>query len=53
MRQWAALQALESLAGASPELPPDLTRILVPSLVELHEFSASDLFAAGKLAGDP
>ncbi|MBG4571216.1 methyl-accepting chemotaxis protein [Pseudomonas aeruginosa] len=53
VRQQAALQALESLAEALPELPPDLARTLAPSLVELHEFSAGDLLAAGKLAGDP
>ncbi|HIF4963555.1 TPA: methyl-accepting chemotaxis protein [Pseudomonas aeruginosa] len=53
MRQQAALQALESLAEALPELPPDLARTLAPSLAELREFSAGDLLAAGKLAGDP
>ncbi len=53
VRQQAALQALESLAEALPELPPDLARTLAPSLAELREFSAGDLLAAGKLAGDP
>ncbi len=53
VRQQAALQALESLAEALPELPPDLARPLAPSLAELREFSAGDLLAAGKLAGDP
>ncbi|MER0783164.1 methyl-accepting chemotaxis protein CtpL [Pseudomonas aeruginosa] len=52
VRQQAALQALESLAEALPELP-DLARTLAPSLAELREFSAGDLLAAGKLAGDP
>ncbi|EQL43198.1 hypothetical protein M770_03110 [Pseudomonas aeruginosa VRFPA03] len=51
VRQQAALQALESLAEALPELPPDLARTLAPSLAELREFSAGDLLAAGKLAG--
>lgn len=50
VRQQAALQALESLAEALPELPPDLARTLAPSLAELREFSAGDLLAAGKLA---
>ncbi|MBG6926499.1 methyl-accepting chemotaxis protein [Pseudomonas aeruginosa] len=53
VRQQAALQALESLAEALPELPPDLARTLAPSLAELREFSAGDLLAAGKLAGAP
>ncbi|MBG6599314.1 methyl-accepting chemotaxis protein [Pseudomonas aeruginosa] len=53
VRQQAALPALESLAEALPELPPDLARTLAPSLAELREFSAGDLLAAGKLAGDP
>nr|MBH9373528.1 methyl-accepting chemotaxis protein [Pseudomonas aeruginosa] len=53
VRQQAALQALESLAEALPELPPALARTLAPSLAELREFSAGDLLAAGKLAGDP
>ncbi|MBG6553776.1 methyl-accepting chemotaxis protein [Pseudomonas aeruginosa] len=53
VRQQAALQALESLTEALPQLPPDLARTLAPSLAELHEFSAGDLLAAGKLAGDP
>ncbi|MBH9307206.1 methyl-accepting chemotaxis protein [Pseudomonas aeruginosa] len=53
VRQQAALQALERLAEALPELPPALARPLAPSLAELREFSAGDLLAAGKLAGDP
>ncbi|MBG6634339.1 methyl-accepting chemotaxis protein [Pseudomonas aeruginosa] len=53
VRQQAALQALESLAEALPALPPDLARTRAPSLAELREFSAGDLLAAGKLAGDP
>ena len=49
----AAIQALDNLAPALAELPPQLAEELRPSLAELHSFSANQLLAAGKLAGDP
>ncbi|MDO9623422.1 MAG: methyl-accepting chemotaxis protein [Pseudomonas sp.] len=49
----AAIQALDNLAPAIAELPPQLAEELRPSLTELHSFSANQLLAAGKLAGDP
>ena len=49
----AAIQALENLAPAIAKLPPQLAEDLRPSLAELQSFSANQLLAAGKLAGDP
>nr|WP_324731897.1 methyl-accepting chemotaxis protein [Pseudomonas sp. IT1137] len=49
----AALQALANLAPAIAELPPQLAEGVRPSLAELQSFSANQLLAAGKLAGDP
>jgi len=53
LRHSAALQALDSLEQALGELPPALAANLRPSLAELRAFSANELLAAGKLAGDP
>jgi methyl-accepting chemotaxis protein len=53
LRHSAAIQALENLAPAIAELPPQLAEELRPSLAELQSFSANQLLAAGKLAGDP
>ncbi|MGE8360940.1 MAG: methyl-accepting chemotaxis protein [Pseudomonas sp.] len=53
LRHSTALQALDSLAPALDELPPQLADDLRPSLDELRAFSANQLLAAGKLAGDP
>jgi methyl-accepting chemotaxis protein len=53
LRHSAAIQALENLAPAIAELPPQLAEELRPSLAELQRFSANQLLAAGKLAGDP
>ncbi|KSR38798.1 methyl-accepting chemotaxis protein CtpL [Pseudomonas paraeruginosa] len=53
VRQQAALQALDHLEEALPQLPPELARTLAPSLADLRGFSAGELLAAGKLAGDP
>ncbi len=49
----AALQALDRLTGAVAELPPELAASVGPSLAELKAFSANELLAAGKLAGNP
>jgi methyl-accepting chemotaxis protein len=49
----AAIQALDNMAPAIAELPPQLAAELRPSLAALHSFSANQLLAAGKLAGDP
>ncbi|WP_439886423.1 methyl-accepting chemotaxis protein [Pseudomonas sp. MBLB4123] len=53
LRHSSALQALDSLEPAIAALPPQLAEDLRPSLVELRGFSAAELLAAGKLAGDP
>lgn len=49
----AATQALASLTEEIDELPRQLADELRPSLERLRSFSASELLAAGKLAGDP
>ena len=48
-----ALQALDALANEAEELPEDFAQALRPSLSDLRQFSANELLAAGKLAGDP
>ncbi|KTC43238.1 chemotaxis protein, partial [Pseudomonas sp. ABAC61] len=53
LRLSSATQAIETLQGALPELPPQLAQSLRPSLAGLDDFSKTDLLAAGKLAGDP
>ncbi|MDM8348508.1 methyl-accepting chemotaxis protein [Pseudomonas sp. sp1636] len=53
LRHSAAIQALENLTPALAELPPSLAEELRPSLAALQSFSANQLLAAGKLAGDP
>ncbi|QLF92920.1 methyl-accepting chemotaxis protein [Pseudomonas sp. ABC1] len=53
VRHSHALKALEELDGGLDDLPTQLADTLRPSLVDLHSFTAGDLLAAGKLAGDP
>ena len=53
LKHSAALQALDSLTAAVAELPPQLAADVGPSLAELKTFSADQLLAAGKLAGNP
>ena len=49
----SALQSLHDLRSSLEPLPPTLTATLQPSLDELQRYTAEDLLAAGKLAGDP
>src|SRR5690606_28938396 len=49
----AALQALDTLASDIAALPARFAERLIPSLEQLSQFTATDLLAAGKLAGDP
>ena len=53
LRYSQAQQALAELQEGSAELPSVLAENLRPSLEELIRFTAVDLLAAGKLAGDP
>jgi len=53
LRYSQAQQALAELQEGTTELPSALAENLRPSLDELIRFSAGDLLAAGKLAGDP
>ncbi|MGE6687032.1 methyl-accepting chemotaxis protein [Stutzerimonas stutzeri] len=53
LRHSQAQQALAELEQDIAELPSDLADRLRPSLEELTRFTADDLLAAGKLAGDP
>ncbi|TBU88514.1 methyl-accepting chemotaxis protein [Stutzerimonas kirkiae] len=53
VRHSQAMKALEELDSDMDDLPEQLAGQLRPSLVELHNFTAGDLLAAGKLAGDP
>ena len=53
LRHSSALQALDSLEPDLAGLPAPLADELRPTLAELRAFSANDLLAAGKLAGDP
>lgn len=49
----AALTELEGLAADASALPGPLAIRLQPSLEQLHQFTATELLGAGKLAGDP
>lgn len=49
----AAMQALEGLSADMKTLPSQFADRLRPSLEQLELFTASELLAAGKLAGDP
>ncbi|WP_313474570.1 methyl-accepting chemotaxis protein [Stutzerimonas kunmingensis] len=53
LRHSQAQQALTDLQRDVIELPDGLAEALRPSLEELVRFTATDLLAAGKLAGDP
>jgi methyl-accepting chemotaxis protein len=53
LRHSQAQQALSEFADDSSALPQDLAARLRPSLAELARFTANELLAAGKLAGDP
>jgi len=53
VRHKAALTELEGLAADVSALPGPFGNRLQPSLEQLHQFVATDLLAAGKLAGDP
>jgi methyl-accepting chemotaxis protein len=53
LRLSAASQAIETLQKELGEMPSTLADTLRPSLMNLDEFSKTDLLAAGKLAGDP
>ncbi len=53
LRHSQAQQALTDLQRDVIELPDGLAETLRPSLEELVRFTATDLLAAGKLAGDP
>jgi methyl-accepting chemotaxis protein len=53
LRHSAASQAIEHFAQQLETLPPELSAPLRPSLEQLREFTANQLLAAGKLAGDP
>ncbi|WP_278433750.1 methyl-accepting chemotaxis protein [Stutzerimonas kunmingensis] len=53
LRHSQAQQALTDLQRDVTELPDGLAETLRPSLEELVRFTATDLLAAGKLAGDP
>lgn len=48
-----ALNAIDQLQPELDQLPPALAGNVRESLAELRSFSASELLAAGKLAGDP
>ncbi|UFQ98314.1 methyl-accepting chemotaxis protein [Pseudomonas wenzhouensis] len=49
----AATQAIDAFEQDLAQLPPQLIVELRPSLEQLRDFSANQLLAAGKLAGDP
>jgi methyl-accepting chemotaxis protein/F0F1-type ATP synthase membrane subunit b/b' len=53
LRHSQAQQALGDLRHGINELPAGLAESLRPNLDELIRFTADDLLAAGKLAGDP
>jgi methyl-accepting chemotaxis protein len=53
VRHNAAMQALDSLADDVAVLPSQFADRLRPSLAQLNQFTATELLAAGKLAGDP
>ena len=49
----AAAQAIDAFDQSLEQLPQQLANELRPSLEQLRAFSANQLLAAGKLAGDP
>ncbi|MBI6941749.1 methyl-accepting chemotaxis protein [Pseudomonas putida] len=53
LRHAAAMEANQQLQAALAELPAELADNVRPSLDTLQTFTASELLAAGKLAGDP
>lgn len=53
VRHSEALQALDGLAADVTALPAEFADRLRPSLEQLSQFTAFELLAAGKLAGDP
>lgn len=53
VRHSAAMQALDALATDIAALPSQFADRLRPSLEQLSQFTATELLAAGKLAGDP
>lgn len=53
VRHNAAMQALDNLAADVTVLPSQFADRLRPSLEQLSQFTATELLAAGKLAGDP
>ncbi|CAM4049062.1 Methyl-accepting chemotaxis protein CtpL [Pseudomonas reidholzensis] len=53
LRHAAAMEASTQLQAALAEWPAPLADQLRPSLDDLQAFSANELLAAGKLAGDP
>ncbi len=53
LRHKSALTELEGLATDVGALPGPFASRLQPSLEQLHQFTATELLAAGKLAGDP
>ena len=53
LRHAAAMEANKQLHAALAEWPEDLSAKLRPSLDSLQGFTANELLAAGKLAGDP
>lgn len=53
VRHSEAMQALDGLATDVAALPAKFADRLRPSLEQLSQFTASELLAAGKLAGDP
>jgi methyl-accepting chemotaxis protein len=53
LRHSAAMQALDGLATDLTALPSKFADRLRPSLEQLNQFTATELLAAGKLAGDP
>ncbi|MDZ4018519.1 Methyl-accepting chemotaxis protein CtpL [Pseudomonas sichuanensis] len=53
LRHAAAVEANKQLQAALADWPEDLSGELRPSLDSLQAFTANELLAAGKLAGDP
>ena len=53
LRHNAAVQSLDALAREIEGLPPAFAEQVRPSLEALRQFTAGELLAAGKLAGDP